>query len=103
MLFVPLPFVNALLLALVFVFLKKSNGATATRAFLMLIALCCLQSIVLGLRWGYNVDALRFVQPLLAALLPLLPMRAFAVSSIRPRPDGFAWQRRHWPHSSFWV
>lgn len=77
MLFVPLPFVNALLLALVFVFLKKSSGATATRAFLMLIALCCLQSIVLGLRWGYNVDALRFVQPLLAALLPPLAYESF--------------------------
>ncbi|TYC75648.1 helix-turn-helix transcriptional regulator [Stappia sp. BW2] len=76
-LFVPLPFVNALLLVLVFVFLKKSNGAAATRAFLMLIALCCLQSIVLGLRWGYNVEALRFVQPLLAALLPPLAYESF--------------------------
>ncbi|WP_297835441.1 AraC family transcriptional regulator [uncultured Roseibium sp.] len=89
MLFVPLPFVNALLLALVFVFLKQSNGTTATRAFLTLIALCCLQSVILGLRWGYEIEALRFVLPVLAALLPPLAYESFRGLVDQSRPGMF--------------
>lgn len=86
MLFVPLPFVNALLLALVFVMLRRSNDHATTRAFLLLIALCCLQSIVLGLRWGYQLDALRFVQPILAAILPPLTYESFRSLRDRLKP-----------------
>ncbi|WP_298964603.1 AraC family transcriptional regulator [uncultured Roseibium sp.] len=87
MLFVPLPFVNAILLALVFVLLRRSDTHSTTRAFLMLIALCCLQSIVLGLRWGYQLDALRFVQPVLAAMLPPLTYESFRGLRDRMKPD----------------
>ncbi|WP_428644172.1 helix-turn-helix domain-containing protein [Roseibium sp.] len=77
MLFVPLPFVNALLLGLVFAMLRRSNSAATTGPFLLLIALCCLQSVLLGLRWGYDIDTLRFALPVLAALLPPLAYESF--------------------------
>ncbi|MCK7612933.1 helix-turn-helix domain-containing protein [Roseibium sediminicola] len=78
MLFVPLPFVNALLLALVFVQLRRSSGLIATRPFLLLIALCCLQSVFIGLRWGYGIEPLRYAIPVLAALLPPVTLACFS-------------------------
>lgn len=78
MLFVPLPFVNALLLALVFLQLKRSNTLIATRPFLLLIALCALQSILLGMRWGYGVETLRYAIAVLAALLPPVTLACFS-------------------------
>jgi len=77
LLFVPLPFVFALLLAILFVYLLRSNGALSTKPFLMLIGLCALQSIVIGLRWGYGIDELRFALPVLAVCLPPLIYECF--------------------------
>ncbi len=77
MLLVPLPFVNALLLALVFLQLRQGNSRTATRPFLALIALCCAQSVFLGLRWAYGIDAFRFAIPAVAAALPPVTVECF--------------------------
>src|SRR5689334_2680187 len=53
LLFVPLPFVVALLLTILFVMLLRRNDETlANRPFLALIALCAVQSVCVGLRWG---------------------------------------------------
>lgn len=77
MIFVPLPFVFALLLWLLFAYLLRSNGALSTKPFLMLIGLCAIQSIVIGLRWGYGIAELRFVLALLAVALPPLIYECF--------------------------
>ena len=78
MLFVPLPFVVALLLALIFVTLVQTGGKVKTnRPFLALIALCVLQSICVGLRWGYGLNYIRYVLPVIAACLPPLTYASF--------------------------
>ena len=78
MLFVPLPFVVALLLAiLVIMLLQKGGEAKANRPFLALIALCVLQSICVGLRWGYGVEHIRYVLPIIAGCLPPLAYASF--------------------------
>ena len=78
MLFVPLPFVVALLLTILFVMLLRRNDETlANRPFLALIALCAVQSVCVGLRWGYGLSEIRFVLPVLAATLPPLVYASF--------------------------
>lgn len=77
MLFVPLPFVVALLLLILFVMLLRSPETSGNRAFLALIALCAFHSIILGLRWGYGISELRIVMPVLGACLPPLVYASF--------------------------
>ncbi len=77
-LFIPLPFVVALLLVLIFIsFLRSRSELKANRAFLALIAFCALQSVLVGLRWGYGVEQVRYILPVLAACLPPLTYSAF--------------------------
>lgn len=77
-LFIPLPFVVALLLVVMFiVFFRGGDDVRTNRAFLTLIALCAFQSVLVGLRWGYGVSEARYVLPVLAACLPPLVYIAF--------------------------
>ncbi|MBO9197166.1 helix-turn-helix domain-containing protein [Rhizobium sp. 16-449-1b] len=71
MIFVPLPFVVTLLLAILLVrMVRQSDGlAPERRPFLILIGLYALQSVLLGLRWGYDIIALMPGQAVLAALI----------------------------------
>lgn len=82
MLFIPLPFVVALLLSIRFAALLR-NRESGNRPFLALIGLCVLQSLIVGLRWGYDVTALRYVLPVLAGALPPLVLASFR-SLIQP-------------------
>lgn len=78
LIFLPLPFVVALLLLiLLVVMLRGDEPAKRNRAFLALVALCALQSVVVGLRWGYDVAALRFALPVLASCVPPLVLASF--------------------------
>ncbi|MFS8122055.1 AraC family transcriptional regulator [Rhizobium sp. BR 250] len=78
MLFIPLPFVVALLLVVMFiVFLRSGDDVRTNRAFLASIALCAVQSVLVGLRWGYGISEMRYVVPILAACLPPLVYIAF--------------------------
>lgn len=77
-LFIPLPFVVALLLAVMFiVFVRSRDDVRTNSAFLALLALCAVQSVLVGLRWGYGVDGVRYMLPVLAACLPPLVYIAF--------------------------
>lgn len=78
MLFVPLPFVVALLLVILFIaLLRRNDEIWANRPFLALIALCALQSVCVGLRWGYGITELRYLLPIIAACLPPLVYASF--------------------------
>ncbi|WP_442581770.1 helix-turn-helix domain-containing protein [Mesorhizobium sp. ASY16-5R] len=78
MIFVPLPFVVALLLLILLAALLRSQDrSTGNRPFLALIALCTLQSTVVGLRWGYGIVEMRYVLPVLASCLPGLVLASF--------------------------
>lgn len=74
----PLPFLVAVLLL---IFLAKivrgDDERPANRPFLVLIAVCALQSMLIGLRWGYGVEAIRYVLPVVAATIPPLVYASF--------------------------
>ncbi|MBP2445268.1 helix-turn-helix domain-containing protein [Rhizobium leguminosarum] len=94
MLFIPLPFAVALLLLVLFVaVLRRDEEATPNRPFLALILLAALQSVLSGLRWGYGVQTVGMVAPVIAALVP--PLAYAGVSGLvrtsrRPLPARLA-------------
>ena len=73
MLFVPLPFVVAILLFILFVFVAKRDGEMSpNRPFLGLILAGTLLSVFSGLRWGYGVEEVGYLAPVVAAMVPPL-------------------------------
>ena len=97
MIFVPLSFVAALLLVILLVAALRARETTGgNTAFLVLVALCALQSVVVGLRWGYHVEATRSVQPILAAGLP--PLVLFSFRTLLQRDDAGGGAMR-WLHA----
>lgn len=78
LIFIPLPFVVALLLFLLLVAaLRSKEPSRGNWAFLTLVGLCALQSVVVGLRWGYRIEELRYLMPVLASCLPPLVLASF--------------------------
>ena len=78
MLFIPLPFVVALLLLILFVVVAKRDGEgrddeeRPNLPFLALILASAVQSTLSGLRWGYGVGQVGYVTPVIAAIVPPL-------------------------------
>lgn len=73
--FVPFPFfVSALIILIFFNVLKhiRESGDEPNFAFLILILMSALQSVLLGLRWGYNLEAVHYISPIVAAIVPPL-------------------------------
>lgn len=80
MLFVPLPFVVALLLLILFVAARRNDESPPNRPFLALIMASAFQSVLAGLRWGYGVASVAYVAPIVAAIVP--PLVYLGVSSL---------------------
>ncbi|SER71106.1 AraC family transcriptional regulator [Rhizobium sp. NFR03] len=71
--FVPLPFVVALLLfILLAVVIRRDSGSPRNMPLLALITISMWQSVLSGLRWGYDIRAVMFLAPVGAALVPPL-------------------------------
>lgn len=71
--FIPLPFVVALLLLILLaVVLRRDGGSTRNLPLLALIVVSIWQSVLSGLRWGYDVRAVMVLAPLGAAIVPPL-------------------------------
>lgn len=78
MIFIPLPFVVALLLLIGLVaMLRGQELSKANRPFLALVGLCAVQSLAVGLRWGYDIAWLRYVLIVQASCLPPLVLASF--------------------------
>ncbi|WP_237155401.1 helix-turn-helix domain-containing protein [Oryzibacter oryziterrae] len=93
MLFVPLPFVVALLLILLFVgVVRRDEGRTANRSFRLIILVSIVQSVLSGLRWGYDVTEVMYVAPLGAALVP--PLAYTGVAALVYKTDSRLSPRR---------
>lgn len=76
---VPLSFlVAALLLVLLATIARGSDQAPVNRPFVLLTAACALQSVLIGLRWGYGVEVVRYALPIVAAAVPSLAYVSFA-------------------------
>lgn len=85
---VPLPLVVTLLLLLLLAHLLRTRqDGPPNPPFLVLIAGCAVQSTLAGLRWGYGIESVRLVQPVVAAALPALLAASFG---------GLAWEGRGW-------
>lgn len=70
MIFVPLPFVVTVLLGLLFIRVAWRDGERPNNlAFLLLIACAALQSLLIGLRFGYEIEWVRFLSPPLASVM----------------------------------
>ena len=83
---IPLPFVIALMLLLLLGSLaRQDNGSRPV--FLILIAACILQSVLLGLRWGYGVEWVRPILPITAAAGPALVYASFGGLARREGPQ----------------
>ena len=87
---IPLPFVVALLLAVLFVRIVAQRGRFF-RPTTVFVAACILLLVTVGLRWTTDLRWIRFLQPVVAALLP--PIAWFCFAELRG-PN----QRRYWPH-----
>ncbi|MCA0051688.1 AraC family transcriptional regulator [Mesorhizobium sp. B283B1A] len=90
MLFVPLPFVVALLLFILLgVVARRGDEAAPNLPFLALILVAALQSVFTGLRWGYGIREIGYIAPLSAAIMPALlyaGVARLARTSDRPWP-----------------
>lgn len=86
MIFVPVPFVVTILLALLFLSIaRRDDEQFANPPFLLLIALAAIQSALIGLRFGYGIEWVRYLSPLLASVMaPLVYFGSLYL--VGPRP-----------------
>jgi AraC-like DNA-binding protein len=96
MIFLPLPFVTALLLFILLIrMLRQSDWrAPEKRPFLLLISTYAVQSVLIGIRWGYNVIAILPLQAVIASLIASLAWISFRSLAM----DGPVSFNRLWPH-----
>ncbi|MBA8901153.1 AraC family transcriptional regulator [Phyllobacterium sp. P30BS-XVII] len=78
MLFVPLPFVVAVLLVVLLIqMIRRNDGSVTNPFFLALISVYALQSVVIGVRWGYNMLEILPLQAVLAVIIATLAWLSF--------------------------
>ncbi|WP_210261599.1 helix-turn-helix domain-containing protein [Ochrobactrum soli] len=102
---IPLPFVVALLLGILLIRVLVENRALF-KPVPLFIGACILLMITVGLRWTVDLPWIRFIQPVIAALLP--PVAWLCFSKLRQSSSV-----RVWPHflvpaavlalSAFWY
>lgn len=68
---IPLPFVVALLLVILLVRMSGSmKDEAADRPAMIFVGMCLVMVTTVGLRWSLDLAVVRFIQPIVAALLP---------------------------------
>ncbi|UTS80377.1 helix-turn-helix domain-containing protein [Phaeobacter piscinae] len=73
MIFIPIEFMFSAQMMFLFIHVVRNDDtANKNKPFLLLILLSAVQSFLLGLRWGYDVEATSYIVPILATLLPAL-------------------------------
>lgn len=96
MLFVPLPFVVAILLVVLLVqMIRRSDGDDRNPFFLALVSVYALQSVVIGVRWGYDVLEVLPVQAVLAVIIATLAWLSFEGLRSDQRPAERPWLLLH--------
>lgn len=88
MLVLPIPLITSL--ALGFLFLRSAVRGDRSWWFSALIAACAAQGVVVSLVQHYGVASLRFLQPVMATLIPPLAWSTFQATAVRtfdPRRD----------------
>lgn len=113
MLFLPLPIVLALMLSIALLIQRDRLGqAPAGKVFSVLLALYCVQLVLIGLRWGYEIMLFLPLQAVIASLWCPLAWLAFRCLTheqplsrqrVLPNPiptsfSLFNW-KKDWPHA----
>ena len=99
MLFIPLPFVVTILLSMLLWHLLR-NRETDNRTdwfFIALISIYMVQSVLLGLRWGYEIRAVLPLQILLASIIAGLAYLSFYSLTVPDSTQALRVQKI-WPH-----
>lgn len=98
MIFVPLPFVVALLLVIVLVQMLRRHewDLRAVAPISLLIAAYAVQSVLIGLRWGYGLMTFMPVQAVLATSIAGLAWVGFRRLTVEDPPPLL---RDGWPHA----
>lgn len=101
---IPLPFVVALLLGVLLIRVLVENRALF-KPVPLFISACILLMITVGLRWTVDLPWIRFIQPVIAALLP--PVAWLCFSRLLQTPSTQAWPHFLFPAavlilSAFW-
>lgn len=87
MLFIPFSFaVTIALLVLFATVFGRDDDRPPNVPFLTLILVSALQSVLSGLRWGYEIQAVMYVMPVVAAVMP--PLVYAGVSQLVKRSAG---------------
>lgn len=86
---VPLPFVVSLLL-LILLGRLISQREPQLRPAIVFVAACILLVTIVGLRWSVDIQAIRFIQPIVASFLPAIAWVCFAELA-RPRNNILLW------------
>ncbi|WP_036228298.1 helix-turn-helix domain-containing protein [Marinobacterium jannaschii] len=96
MVFLPLPIVAALVLATMLLILRERLlSAPAGRVFGILLLLYCVESVLIGIRWGYDIMYLLPLQSWIAALW--CPLAWIAFRSLSHGKPSWQWPD-DWPH-----
>ena len=96
MIFVPLPFVSALLFAILLVQMaRQGDRPWRDNAFFLLLLGFAVLAVLLGLRWGYGIRTFIPLQAMLAALTPALAWLAFRGLTVEGPVLRWA---KVWPH-----
>jgi len=88
MLAIPLPFVMALLLVILLIRMI-AHGEATLRPAPVFIGACILLVTIVGLRWTVDLQIVRFVQPVVAAVLP--PIAWLCFSDLRQAASHQRW------------
>lgn len=97
MIFVPLPFVVTLLLVIVLIQMKRRQDLWRgqNRFFTLLIAAYALQSVLIGIRWGYDITAIMPFQAVLATLIASLCWVSFSGLVLQQTQTSPYWNALH--------
>lgn len=97
MIFIPLPFVVSLLLVILLMQMIRRNEADLREniSFMLLMAVYALQSVLIGIRWGYDA---RIVMPVLSVLATLIAPFAWIAFSGLTKERSEHRPARLWPH-----
>ena len=94
MILVPLPFVVSLFLLTILVqaVRRDEDGLRANPLFIALIAAYAIQSVLVGLRWGYDLRAvLPLMSPLATLIAPLAWLSFHSLTREEPTPMATLW------------
>ncbi|WP_429954149.1 hypothetical protein ACQY1H_20710 [Agrobacterium vitis] len=101
MIFLPISFFVALLLVTLLIrMLRQEDAPASARPFLLLLAVMAVQSVLVGLRWGYGMMLVMPAMSVLGTVIPPLSFLAFrSLTSTRADRQDRGFSHVDWLHA----